>query len=156
MQQMQKAQQQGQQPGSEQFAKIAAQQEALRRELERLQKQLKEEGNGSALGDLDQTKKLMEQQEKDLVNKQLSPETMRRVKDVESRLLEHEKAEREKDTDNQREAEQAEAIDKQMPPAMKSYLEKKAKEMELIKSVPVQLNPYYKDRVRAYFNQLGI
>jgi hypothetical protein len=156
MQQMQKAQQQGQQPGSEQFAKIAAQQEALRREVERLQKQLKEEGNGSALGDLDQTKKLMEQQEKDLVNKQLSPETMRRVKDIESRLLEHEKAEREKDTDNQREAEQAEAIDNQMPPAMKAYLEKKAKEMELIKSVPVQLNPYYKDRVRAYFNQLGI
>ena len=156
MQQMQKAQQQGQQPGSEQFAKIAAQQEALRREVERLQKMLKEEGNGSALGDLDQTKKLMEQQEKDLVNKQLTTETMRRVKDIESRLLEHEKAEREKDTDNQREAEQAEAIDNEMPPAMKQYLEKKAKEMEMIKQVPVQLNPYYKEKVRAYFNQLGV
>jgi hypothetical protein len=42
-----------------------------------------------------------------------------------------------------------------MPPAIKAYLEKKAKEMELLRSVPNELSPYYKDRVRVYFQKLG-
>jgi hypothetical protein len=42
-----------------------------------------------------------------------------------------------------------------MPPAMKAYLEKKAREMELLRSVPNDLSPYYKDRVRVYFQKVG-
>lgn len=148
-------QQQGKNPNSEQFARIAAKQEALRREIERLQKQLKEEGKPGSLGDLEKTKQLMEQQEKDLVNKQITPETMRRMKEIETRMLEHEKAEMEQDMDDQREAEQAKEVEKEMPPAIKAYLEKKAKEMELLRSVPNELSPYYKDRVRVYFQKLG-
>jgi hypothetical protein len=148
-------QQQGKNPNSEAFAKIAAKQEALRREIERLQKQLNEEGKPGSLGDLEKTKQLMEQQEKDLVNKQITPETMRRMKEIETRMLEHEKAEMEQEMDNQREAEQATEVQKEMPPAIKAYLEKKAKEMELLRSVPSELSPYYKDRVRVYFQKLG-
>lgn len=155
MQQMQQGQQQGQTPSSEQFARIAAQQEAIRRELERLEKLMKEEGNGSGLGDLEKTKQLMEQQEKDLVNKQLNPETMRRMQEIETRMLQHEKAEREQEQDNQREAERAKEHTNEMPPAIKAYLEKKALEMELLRSVPNELSPYYKDRVRVYFKKVG-
>jgi len=155
MQEMKKGKQQGQSPSSEQFARIAAQQEALRRELEKLEKMLKEEGKPGALGDLEKTKKLMEQQERDLVNKQISPETMKRMEEIETRMLEHEKAEREQEQDNEREAEQAKEINKEMPPAIKAYLEKKAKEMELLRSVPNELSPYYKDRVRVYFKKVG-
>lgn len=155
LEEMKQGKQQGKNPTSEQFAKIAAQQEALRREIERLEKMLKEEGKPGELGDLEKTKKLMEQQEKDLVNKQLNPETMKRVKEIETRMLEHEKAEREQKQDNEREAEQAKEVQNQMPPAIKAYLEKKAREMELLRSVPNELAPYYKDRVRVYFKKVG-
>lgn len=155
LQEMKNGKQQGKNPGTEQFAKLAAQQEALRREIERLQKMLKDEGNSGALGDLEKTKQLMEQQERDLVNKQINQETMRRMQEIETRMLEHEKAEREQKTDNKREAEQAKAVENEMPPAMKAYLEKKAREMELLRSVPNNLSPYYKDRVRVYFQKVG-
>ena len=155
LQEMKNGKQQGKNPGTEQFAKLAAQQEALRREIERLQKMLKEEGNSGALGDLEKTKQLMEQQERDLVNKQINQETMRRMQEIETRMLEHEKAEREQKTDNKREAEQAKAVENEMPAAMKAYLEKKAREMELLRSVPSNLAPYYKDRVRIYFQKVG-
>ncbi len=155
MQEMKQGKQQGKSPSSEQFARIAAQQEALRREMERLDKMLKEEGKPGALGDMEKTRKLMEQQEKDLVNKQINPETMKRMEEIDTRLLEHEKAEREQNQDNEREAEQAKDINNEMPPAIKAYLEKKAREMELLRSVPSELSPYYKDRVRVYFKKVG-
>jgi hypothetical protein len=155
LQQMQKGKEMGKNPTSEMYAKIAAQQEAIRRELERLQKELKDQGKPGALGDLEKTKQLMEQIERDLVNKQITPETMRRMQEIETRMLEHEKAEREQEMDNQREAEKAKEINREMPPAIKEYLEKKAREMELLRSVPNELSPYYKDRVRVYFQKLG-
>jgi hypothetical protein len=155
MKQLQQNQKDGKQNLSEAFAKIAAKQEAIRREIERLEKMLKEEGKSGALGDLDKTKKLMEEQERDLVNKQLNPESMQRIQEIETRMLEHEKAENEQDMDNTREAEQAKEVENKMPPAIKAYLEKKAKEMELIRSVPAELTPYYKDKVRVYFQKLS-
>ncbi len=116
---------------------------------------LKEEGKEGALGDLNKTKELMEKQERDLVNKQITPETIERMKEIETRMLEHEKAEKEQDQDNQREAEQAKNTTPVIPPAIKAYLEQKAREMELLRSLPAELSPYYKDRVRAYFKKVG-
>lgn len=155
MQEMKNGKQQGKNPTSEQFAKIAAQQEALRREIDRLQKMLKEEGKEGAYGDLNKTKELMEQQEKDLVNKQITPETLKRMEEIETRMLEHEKAEREQDQDNKREAEQAKEVINKIPPAIKEYLEKKAREMELLRTIPADMNPYYKQKVKDYFKKVG-
>jgi hypothetical protein len=155
LQEMQNGQKSGKKPTSEEFAKIAAQQEALRRELGRLQQMLKEEGKEGALGDLKKTQDLMEQQERDLVNKQITPETIKRIQDIETRMLEHEKAEKEQEQDNKREAEQAKETTNSIPPAIKEYLEKKAREMELLRSLPPELSPYYKDKVRDYFKKVG-
>ncbi len=155
LQEMKNGKEQGKNPTSEQYARIAAQQEALRREIDRLQKMLKEEGKEGALGDLDKTKELMEKQEKDLVNKQITSETMKRSQEIETRMLEHEKSELEQNQDNQREAEQVKNNTTSIPPAIKAYLEQKAKEMELMRSLPAELSPYYKDRVRDYFKKVG-
>ena len=152
---MQQQKEQGINPSSQQFAKIAAQQEALRREISRLEKMLKEEGKNGSLGDIDKTKELMEQQEKDLVNKKLTPETMRRSKEIETRMLEHEKAEREQEQDNKREAEQAKPIENKIPPSIKEYLEKKAQEIEVLRKIPLELSPFYKEQVRIYFDKVG-
>ncbi len=155
MQEMQNGMKNGKKPTSEEFAKIAAQQEALRRELGRLQQMMKEEGKEGAFGDLKKTQDLMEKQERDLVNKQITPETIQRKQEIETRMLEHEKAEKEQEQDNKREAEQATETTKSIPPAIKEYLEKKAREMELLRSLPAELSPYYKDKVREYFKKVG-
>jgi hypothetical protein len=136
---------------SEQFAKMAAQQEALRRQMQTLMDKLKNRGNKPG-GDLNT---LMEQTEKDLVNKQITNETMRRQQEILTRLLESEKAERERDQDEQRKSNEAKNQELSNPDNFLEYKRQKEKEMELLNTVPPGLTPYYKEKVNNYFNGLN-
>ena len=51
------------------------------------------------LGDLDNISKEMEQTEKDLVNKKISDETVKRQEQIKTRMLEAEKADQEREQD---------------------------------------------------------
>jgi len=141
----------GMMPGSEQFARMAAQQEALRRQMEELMSKLKNKGKNPG-GDIAE---MMEQTEKDLVNKQLTNETMRRQQEIMSRLLESEKAEREREQDEQRKSNEAKNQNVSNPGQFLEYKRLKEKEMELLNTVPPGLTPYYKERVNNYFNSIG-
>ena len=139
-------------PGSsEQFAKMAAQQEALRRQMQAMMDKLKTKGSNPG-GDL---ANMMEQTEKDLVNKQITNETMRRQQDILTRLLESEKAERERDQDEQRKSNEAKNQELSNPENFLEYKRLKEKEMELLNTVPPGLTPYYKEKVNTYFNGLN-
>ncbi len=146
------------QPGqmSEEFAKMAAQQSALRRYMQQLQEQLKKEdgGTGNELGDLKKLQELMEQTEKELVYKKLETETMRRQQDILTRLLESEKAEREREQDNKRESHVGQDSPNHVPPSMEEYIKQKNKEAEYLKTVSPSLNTYYKQKVKDYFKAL--
>jgi hypothetical protein len=142
-------------PTSREWAKMAAQQEALRRRLNELEKQLKQEGNQGKLGDLQKTQDLMEQVEKDLVNKRLTIETLKRQKEILTRLLEHERAEKERETDNERKSNEGKELERKLPPSVEEYLKKKNKEQELLKTIPPSLRKYYKNKTREYFKQIG-
>jgi len=145
----------GDQPGSKEWAKKAAQQEAIRRMLEGLKKQLQEEGKGKEAGDLQKTIDEMEKLEKDLVNKRLNLESLKRQEDIETRLLEHEKAERERDQDDQRKSNEGKQFDRKLPPELEEYLKQKEKESELLKTIPPKLRPYYKEKTREYFRNIA-
>ncbi len=136
---------------SEQFAKMAAQQEALRRQMEQLMNHMKNKGRepGGNLADL------MEQTEKDLVNRRISSETMRRQQEILTRLLESEKAEREREQDEQRKSTEAKNLPPGNPEQFLEYKRLKEKEMELLITVPPSLTPFYKEKVNNYFNQLS-
>ncbi|MBX3162850.1 MAG: hypothetical protein KF900_00055 [Bacteroidetes bacterium] len=139
-------------PGSsEQFAKMAAQQEALRRQMQEMMSKLKNQGKNAG-GDL---ANLMEQTERDLVNKQLTNETMKRQQEILTRLLESEKAERERDEDEQRKSNEAKNQNLSNPKEFLEYKRLKEKEMELLNTVPPDLTPYYKEKVNNYFNSLN-
>ena len=139
-------------PGSsEQFAKMAAQQEALRRQMQALSDKMKNKGSNPG-GDL---ANLMEQTEKDLVNKRITGETMRRQQEILSRLLESEKAEREREQDEQRKSNEAKNQNLSNPEQFLEYKRQKEKEMELLNTVPPGLTPYYKEKVNTYFNGLS-
>lgn len=139
-------------PGnSEQFAKMAAQQEALRRQMQDLMNKLKNKGKNPG-GDITD---MMEETEKDLVNKRISNETMRRQQQILTRLLESEKAEQEREQDEQRKSNEAKKENLSNPGQFLEYKRLKEKEMELLNTVPPSLTPYYKEKVNNYFNSLN-
>lgn len=137
---------------SEEMAKMAAEQERIRRALQEMQDKLKQEGGQPFGNDLPGK---MEQTELDLVNKQLTEQTIRRQQEIMTRLLESEKSMREQELDEERKGETAKDYEKEIPKAFEDYLRLKEKEVELLKTVPPKLYPYYKNEVNEYFKRLG-
>lgn len=145
--------QSGQKGMSEAFAKMAREQQMIRQTLQQINKDNKDGTNG--LGDLDKISKQMEQTENDLVNKKITNEALKRQQQIQTRLLEAEKAEQEREQDQKRESHAA----SNMPPgyikALQDYEQVKAKQTEQIKTVPASLNLYYRQKIKKYFDQLN-
>lgn len=137
---------------SEELARMAAEQERIRRALNEMQEKMKQEGGKAIGGDLPGK---MEQTEMDLVNKQITEQTIKRQKEILTRLLESEKSMREQELDEERKGETAKDYQKEIPKAFEEYLRLKEKEVELLKTVPPKLYPYYKKEVNEYFKRLG-
>jgi len=138
---------------SQAFGEMVARQEAIRRELQRLNEELNKDGKGG-LGDLDKLAKEMEKTEKELVNKRLTEESVRRQEEIMTRLLEAEKAEREREWDDERRANTAQQVSRREPPAFEAYKREKMRTLEMYKTLSPQLNPYYRQKVDRYFSQI--
>ena len=80
---------------------------------------------------------------------------MRRQQEILSRLLESEKAEKEREQDEQRKSNEAKNEVLSNPERFLEYKRLKEKEMELLNTVPPGLTPYYKEKVQTYFNNLN-
>ena len=150
---------QGQKPGqggmgmSRELAKMAAQQEALRNMVQEYENSLKNQpGNKGTGGELKDLSKLMEQTENDLVNKNLTRETIRRQQEIMTRLLEAEKAEREREKEERRQSEEAKDQQEGNPEEYFQYKQRKKKETELLRTVPPNLTPFYRSKVDEYFS----
>ena len=137
---------------SEDLARLAAEQERIRKALQEMQDKLKKEGGRLPGGDLPSK---MEQTEMDLVNKQITEQTIRRQKEILTRLLEAEKSLREQNLDKERKGETAKEYSKEIPKAFEEYLRLKEKEVELLKTYPPKLYPYYKKEVNEYFKRIN-
>jgi hypothetical protein len=140
----------GDQGMSKELAKTAAEQSALRKEIEKLAQQLNEEGKGAG-NELKKIATEMEKTEKDIVNKNITRETIKRQQDIVTRLLESEKAEREREYDNKRKSNEAKNYPVSNPAEYFKYNTKKQNEAELLKTLPPALKPYYKTKVNEYF-----
>ena len=140
---------------SEELAKMAAEQERIRQLLQEMEEELQNGENGSGSESIKEIQEKMEQNELDLVNKRLTEQLIRRQQDIVTRLLEAEKSQRERDLDDEREAQQAKDFERDIPVAFEEYIKAKEKEIELLKTVPPKLNPYFKKEVNDYFKRLG-
>lgn len=165
--QMQKEGQQGQpkqgqqgqpKPGkgqmSEQLAKMAREQQLIRQGMQEINRDLNKDGK-SGLGNLDKLMKEMEQTETDLVNKKIYQETINRQQEILTKLLEAEKADREREQDNQRESKRGIDQPANYHHFMKEFQSIKQTETELFKTVPPSLNSFYKIKVGDYFKFLN-
>jgi len=153
---LQKMQQQGGKEGenlsSKDFAKAAAQQAALRKMLQDIQNEKQKRGNGDPL--LQQIIEEMDRMEVDLVNKRLTNEMLRRQQEIKTRLLEAERAEREREWDNKRKSNTAQETERQFPPSLEEYIKQREAETDFFKPVSPELLPFYKTLVDAYYNEL--
>jgi hypothetical protein len=137
---------------SEELARLAAEQEEIRRKLREEEEKLNNmDGNSEKL---DNIAGKMEQTEIDLVNKRLTEQLIERQEEILTRLLQAEESMREQELDKERESKTARQIERPVPPEFEEYLKLKEKEIELLRTVPPKLNPYYKKEVIEYFNRL--
>jgi len=142
--------QNGQQSVSEQLARMAAQQEAIRKMMQDYQNELKSQ-NGTGDKAMDKLIKDMEQTEKDLVNRIINEQTINRQKNIETRLLESERADMEREQEEKRESNEGKDVLNPRPPKEWNMDGNTQKQMEMLKSVPPNLNYYYKEKVNQYF-----
>lgn len=149
MEQMKK----GQKPGSEGFGQMAAQQAKVRKMLQDIDRQMKQNGQGKK--QIQDIIDAMDQIEKDLVNKRLTNEMLKRQQDIMVRLLEEERAEREQEQDEKRKASQALQQQSKIPPSMQEYIKKREAGIDEFRPVYPALTPYYKRLVEQYYNQLS-
>ena len=160
LEEMRKAMEKGKKPGdqkpggmpgmNQQMAQMAAQQAAIRKEMQRLAQELNKDGSGTG-NELQKLAEQMEQQEKDIVNKKIDQQTLRRQDEIMTRLLEHEKAERERELDQKRTSTEGQDRPGPDPARFFEHHKRKQREAELLRTVPPGLKPYYRDRVNAYF-----
>lgn len=165
-QNMQKAkdamQQQGIKPGqkgskelSESLAKMAQQQQMIRQALQEINNNLNKDGKGS-LGNLEKIMKQMEQTETDLVNRRITQEAITRQQEIQTRLLEAEKAEREREQDDKRESKAGKEFSPNYNLILEDYRKMKAKELQQIKTLPPTLNYFYRNKITEYFKTLNL
>ena len=98
----------------------------------------------------------MEESEEDLVHKGLTQELIERQEEIETRLLESEKADRERELKEEREGELAQEYERDIPPNIEEYIKSKESQIELLKTISPNLNPYFKEKVNQYFEQINI
>ncbi len=136
---------------SESFAKMASEQAKIREQLQKMRESMDQNGKNG----VNQLSKLMEETETDLVNKRITQQTINRQKEILTRLLESDKAERERELDEIRESKQGQDMPQYNPVEFFKYTTKKNSEVELLKTTPPNFNNFYKNKVAMYFQNLS-
>lgn len=139
---------------AQQLAQMAQQQAALRRQIQELSSMLNSKGMNGNAKELRAIQDAMDKNETDLVNRKLNSELMMRQKEIMSRLLEAEKSIREQEEDNKRNANAGKDEQRPMPPELQQYLQSRQSLLDLYKTVPPSLRPYYKKMAEEYLKQV--
>jgi len=137
---------------SQEFAQMAAEQAKLRKQLQDLEKEKKEQGQGMSK-ELQEAIEQMNKNERDLVNKRLNNETLKRQQEITTRLLEAERAEREREYKEERKSETGTKIERKLPAGLEEYIKQRQAETEWFQYISPDLRPYYKKMVEEYFNK---
>jgi hypothetical protein len=135
------------------FAEAAKQQAELRKALEQLKREKQEEGKGGG-NELQKMIDDMNKLEIDLVNKRLDAQLIKRQQDITTRLLEADKADRQRGFENERKSETGSETERKIPPAIEKYLKERESQLDQYRSVSPSLKPFYRDIVRKYVEKM--
>ncbi len=140
-----------------QAARLAQEQEAVRKSLEQLNKEVEASGErDKILGDLSQIAEEMKEVVRNLQQQNVNPETMKKQERILSRLLDASKSMRERDFEKKRKAQTGTQITRKSPNELDpSVLEGNSKLREdLMKALEQGYSKDYQDLIRKYFEQL--
>lgn len=135
---------------SEQMARMAAEQEAIRNKLRDMADEMRNQGQ-QLDQELDGIRRDMEQSELDILRKDINAQTIDRQQRILTRLLEHERAEMEREQEERREGTTAENYEISNPEAFFEYNRIREREVEMLRSLPPGLRPFYRSLVEKYF-----
>ena len=156
LQKMQQQMQQQQQDGtpmptmSEELARMAAEQEMIREGMQQILEEMKQNG---ILGDdgINQIIKDMEKLEEDIVNKRITNQTIRRNKDIMSRMLKAENAQQEREKEEKRKSDEYKGTEKTHNIDELRYEESIKKQQDFLRTNPIEYQPFYKQKINEYF-----
>ena len=136
---------------SKELMQLAQQQQQIRERLQELRDEIGENGEK---GNIDRILEKMEESETDILNNNITNETLLRQEEILTKLLEAEESQRERGEEEKRESIEWNYEIKNNSSEYLEYLQKKKDQEELLKTTPIQLNPFYKKKVNEYFNNL--
>lgn len=136
------------------WVEMVLMQEQIRRQIEALRKEALKEGQTGQAANLFEAEKLMDEQEKKWAQKQFDTEMMLRQKQIETRLLEHEKAQLKQRQDEQRQSKSPENTQFDIPLDWIESQRKKLSEKEQLKRANPQWRPYYRNKSESYLRDL--
>lgn len=151
MQQQQQQQKEGKpQSMSEEFARMAAEQEMLREGMQKMLEEMKKEG---LTGDdsINEIIKDMEKLEEDLVNKKITNQTINRNKEILSRMLKAQNAQEEREKEEKRKSEEFKGTYEKRNIDEIEYKENLKKQQEFLKQNSIEYQPFYKSKINDYF-----
>ena len=134
---------------SEAFARMAAEQERIRREIQRLRENAIRDGLGDG-SELLEMQRMMEQTELELVRKQINSQMIFRQQQILTRLLEHERAEQLQEEEERRVGNTAKNYELSNPEQIFEYNRIRGDELELLRRLPPGMNPWYRNLVEKY------
>ena len=144
---------QGQLGNSEQLAKMAAMQYEIRLQLQKYLEDLK--GQGIDDGGLNQAVEEMKKNENDIINKNITRETIKRQKDIEVRLLKAKNAKIQREKEKKRESREGINRKNRKIPEQK-FMHKKDFEKDIILTKPVELKYYYNKIYKKYMYRIDL
>ncbi len=138
---------------NKQLAKMLAQQEIMRQMLNEMNSNFSLSPETQKL--LREINKMAEENEKDIVNKKITPELIKRQKEIETRLLEAENAENKRKTENKRESEEGKDNVYKSPEDIFKYKKEKNIFNENLYKQNIQLQLFYKNLYEKYSNEIN-
>jgi hypothetical protein len=154
-QQLEKLQKQMQQPDgspsmSEEFARMAAEQEMIRQQMQQMLDEMKRNGQVGDDG-LNQIIKDMERLEEDMVNKRVNRRTIERNQQILSRMLESEKAQQKREQEEKRKSNEYKGSKFDRTVDELFYRQQIKKNQEFLQENPVRYQPYYQSKINEYY-----
>ncbi len=144
------SQQKGKGRDGKEIVEMLSRQEQIRNQL---QEYMEQEGTEGNQGNLKKALEEMEELERDLLDGNIRPETLKRMQEIETRLLESEKAELEQKQDEKRESKTAEDKNQTYQKELEKYLKEKQGQKESIYTSPINMKRYYKSQSNQFLNQ---
>jgi hypothetical protein len=138
---------------NQEIVKSLAEQEIFNKMLQDIQNG--KEINPDTDKKLKEIKQLSEKNVEDLINKNITPELFNRNQKILTRLLEAEKAEKEREQENKRESKEGKKEDIIIPEELKDILNKDQKFRESLQKSNLNLKKYYQNINDEYFRNIN-